>query len=577
MSSKITPDDSMASKQTGLSRRKGSNVWQFEIRIPKALAQFHDGKRSFRISLRTLDYGEAKLQAALRKAEWETKFDNQRRVLEAQKAHHIDSIGPEIAAELGAVILRDALVDDQQLRTDVTAQAGLLRWMELSGLSVPDSPADRFGGMPDALADKLLELHQSQDDETKLALARGKLVDALPALQRAGLKLGIQFNEQTPGIALALQAALKAMRQAASAKVARDRGDVIETPSPSKPLKPQQVYKLRDVFKLWEKSIGVDLADGTVRARELALELYETHTENLPITDVTRIQGDAFRAKLRSLGGASKTARDRMDYVKGLFNYAHTQLGLIPGNPWLALNIKSTTEKRRFPWTTEQIVAFYGQPLFTSYVLPESGKAGADAGYWIPLLGLYTGARLGELCQLQVTDVRQEEGAWLVDINEMFEGQRVKSDAGWRKVPVHSELVRLGFLDYADATKKAGHASLWPRLHLREGKPSHGYSAWFNNVPRKAIKGVTIPDFHSLRHTVRTAMTIADVPEPTQDRITGHALTGSTGTKVYAHVPMRKLVAAVESIQYPFLTLQRVYKVAKGIEVARARLASVEA
>lgn len=49
------------------------------------------------------------------------------------------------------------------------------------------------------------------------------------------------------------------------------------------------------------------------------------------------------------------------------------------------------------------------------------------------------------------------------------EGQNVKSEAGNRTIPIHSELIRLGFLDYVKSVKGL---KLWPHLPPREGKPS---------------------------------------------------------------------------------------------------------
>ena len=52
-------------------------------------------------------------------------------------------------------------------------------------------------------------------------------------------------------------------------------------------------------------------------------------------------------------------------------------------------------------------------------------------------------------------------------------------------------------------------------------------------------------------------MTEAGVSEAVQDRITGHEVTGSEGTRVYAH-PVIALRSAVETIRYPGLQLPKV-------------------
>jgi intergrase/recombinase len=59
-------------------------------------------------------------------------------------------------------------------------------------------------------------------------------------------------------------------------------------------------------------------------------------------------------------------------------------------------------------------------------------------------------------------------------------------------------------------------------------------------------------DFHSFRHTVRTKLTEASIPEDLIDDIIGHASTsGSIGRRVYTHsqlIPQKK--EAIEKITY---------------------------
>lgn len=102
--------------------------------------------------------------------------------------------------------------------------------------------------------------------------------------------------------------------------------------------------------------------------------------------------------------------------------------------------------------------------------------------------------------------------------------------------------------------KAAGNVTLWPQMRFRTDKPGGYFSDWFGQFRRTCAVGV--PDFHSLRHTVRTAMTEARIAEAVQDRITGHEVKGSTGTRVYAH-PKAVLREAVEAIRYPGLVVPR--------------------
>lgn len=62
--------------------------------------------------------------------------------------------------------------------------------------------------------------------------------------------------------------------------------------------------------------------------------------------------------------------------------------------------------------------------------------------YWVPLLGLFTGAREAELCQLDVSDVRHDASTrlWLLHINA-DKDKRLKTDTSEREIPLtHNSL-----------------------------------------------------------------------------------------------------------------------------------------
>jgi integrase len=414
--------------------------------------------------------------------------------------------------------------------------------------------------MPDELADMLEGMNSEHDEESGKALARGRLNSVLPALQYAGQKLGIVFDLNTPGVDAALADALKARKVATAAKVRRDQGHIVDTPAATLKFRTATTHKLRDAYNEWNKSVGITRKTGTVRAKELALEDYEAFPGATALEAITREQGHQFKAWILAKEDlAPKTQHQRLTDVKTLLKHAAQELEWIPKSPWVGIAIEYGVTTPRRPWTHAQLSALFSLPLFAEYALPHLAKAGADAGYWIPLLALFTGARMGELCQLQATDIRKEDDQWVIDINE-DDGKSVKTSAAVRWVPAHTELARLGFLEYADTVRKAGHASLWPKLSLMEGKPSHGFSGWFNGTLLKTVKEVALPDFHSFRHTVRTKMHKAGISERVQDAITGHEARGSEGTVTYTHVDHADLVKAVEAVSYPGLVLPRVYK-----------------
>lgn len=280
---------------------------------------------------------------------------------------------------------------------------------------------------------------------------------------------------------------------------------------------------------------------------------------NLRIDQFTRAHGDSFRSWLLTQDISSKTARMRLVWVKTLLRYAHKELELIPRQPWEGLDIQVSKEQTRRAWRDEELQQLFSQSLFTSYNTPKGCKSGSDAAYWIPLIGLYTGARIGELAQLKTDDIFIADGVPMLRITDSGTGQRLKSDASKRDIPIHSELVRLGLLEYAKAIKAAGYERLWPILNAKPERPGLYISNWFGEFRREAGLTEKYPDFHSFRHLIRTRMSKAKIPEKVQDAITGHEMQGSIGTKVYQGIDLEDRIEAIEAVYFPCLELPKVY------------------
>ena len=305
----------------------------------------------------------------------------------------------------------------------------------------------------------------------------------------------------------------------------------------------EKVVLLRDVYDLWVKA-SRRTAD-SIAACNRALKLFEQHTHNPPLNQVTRSLGTEFRSFLQSLPTTPKTARDRLNWLKSLLKYAAQDLELIPKSPWTGLDIKSKTTTSRQVWSTDWLQKLLSHAIWQNGQLPKDKKAGGLAAYWIPLLALYTGARCSELCQLRVQDIDTTGHVPLIKISDQGDGQRVKTTASVRAIPIHSELTRLGFLDYVRTQKST---MLWPDLPLREDKAGSFFSQWFGNLRRS----LGVPKelvFHSFRHTVRSSLTRSNVPEPIIDRLLGHESRGSIGARVYTHPQLEQLAQAIETLK----------------------------
>jgi len=85
---------------------------------------------------------------------------------------------------------------------------------------------------------------------------------------------------------------------------------------------------------------------------------------------------------------------------------------------------------------------------------------------WLVYLGAATGARVEELASADTRDVYRIGGIWVLDISVFHRTGRLKNQTSHRKVPLHSGLIALGFLDYVRSLPPG---PLFPMLPLGQG------------------------------------------------------------------------------------------------------------
>lgn len=536
-------------KETGVYRRKGILTYSWQLKVPKDLRALYPSQWAEQCSLRTANLSEANQKARQLRVKWDAIFAQQRQQRTSPGPEKVERITPEMAKALADTVRHGLLTVDELVRTNAQHWFG-------GGLAV------QMEGMPDSVADAVSQENEQLAARFAVAVARGRLSEAAPYMADAAERLGIVLDENSDGYADALKACLHAVKESYSLGAKRDQGEIVQTPpAPSlAKIEAQKPRYLRDVFDRWKAK--KKRSKDSLQAMERALKQFEQQTGNPPLPEVSRDMGDAFAAWLQTLDLASKTAHDRITAVKTLLKYAHQDLEWLQRHPWAGIDIEHQTENPRFPWTDEELKAFFGLPLFQRYELPEAGhwKNGKDAAYWIPILGLYTGARVGELAQLRVQDVKSTYAGPFLSITDEAEGATVKTAAGIRDVPVHPELIRLGFMNYVGAMKGAGAVSLWPSYKPLKDEPGTYFSGWVNPFHKEATGNPDAPVFHELRHTVRTALHRKRVDLHAIDLIIGHENgTLSKVQKGYTRLTEEDLAAAIRKLDYTAVTLPKVY------------------
>lgn len=238
---------------------------------------------------------------------------------------------------------------------------------------------------------------------------------------------------------------------------------------------------------------------------------------------------------------SAKTAQLHADDVRSMFRWAQKH-GYCENPPLAGLVVdlpkQVKGQKPRRPFNGDEVQRLFTSPAFTGCRGPRRRfDAGPyrlmDAYFWIPILGYYTGARLSELVQLHLGDVALDGTVPHLDFNEEVRSgdgsskKHLKSAAAVRRVPLHDDVLALGFEQFVRRRKADGRAKVCGRLFFEvefgaDGQAGTVFSKWFARLMDRA--GLDDPSlvFHSFRHTAEDALRNALQPSYVINRIIGH-------------------------------------------------------
>ena len=154
--------------------------------------------------------------------------------------------------------------------------------------------------------------------------------------------------------------------------------------------------------------------------------------------------------------------------------------GLLITNPFsgMKFSVKKQPHTRQ-PFTADELRKIFKPETYLKWTIHFSHPYRKDRVsnhlpyYWIFLLGIFSGMRTNEMCQILLSQVKKEKGIWFIFIEDSEE-TKVKTENAIRKVPLHPQLIDLGFVDYVTAQKKSKRGRLfWELSEDRDGFASH--------------------------------------------------------------------------------------------------------
>lgn len=374
----------------------------------------------------------------------------------------------------------------------------------------------------------------------------------------------------------------------------RDSGDWITQPKvlDAEPLSiaraPTKGKTLLELFQAYSEAKRLD--DGDSRSTNKTLSEFGSTVRrfielfgNLPLNKIDRGTIQDYRAKLarfptKAKGAGSLTApeliakaeaeqlptlspatiHNKLSAISAVLGHA-VRMDWIKENPIEASGIAKAAgraastkgARRRKDYSAKELLKIFSSPAFTQdgWRLPRSDFG--QAFYWLPLLMYYTGARREELAQLAARDVLTDEAgvaclSILAAQDEADAGRTVKNQGSRRMVPLHDDLITLGFLDYSGS--QAANGQLFPML---KPNPDGYYSvnwgkAWANYLRKTVNLDSPASPAHGFRHTFKTLCRQAGIPEDIHDAITGHS-DGSV-SREYGCMPLSRIAEELRKL-----------------------------
>lgn len=322
------------------------------------------------------------------------------------------------------------------------------------------------------------------------------------------------------------------------------------------------IDKKRGIFATWLKIIGDDPIEAINKEKT---RQFKTMLMKLPANLKQRYGDKAIKdIDLEKIPEAQRLSvgsiNDKLAKMTAFMNWAIKNGYYNAANPFIGLNLKDAErpEDKKHSFTDEQLKAIFSTPVYRgcqSDNMMQRYERGnlliKDGMYWVPLIALYSGARLQEICQLYTADLKQQGDIWVFDFNEDGQDKQLKTLSSQRKTPVHPKLIELGLLQHFKAQTDKGEERLFPDLPLSsDGTYSGAFSKRFNHfLVRFKIK-TDKTSFHSFRHTFIDGLRNTNVHKEVREALVGH-LDKRTAHDTYGSaIGIQRLYEGIVQLEY---------------------------
>lgn len=291
---------------------------------------------------------------------------------------------------------------------------------------------------------------------------------------------------------------------------------------------PASGFTVREMITHWETAEAPAMLPATAVDRAKEIESFAQHFgEKRPMHAVCRIDLSSWDASNAKSGNSIGTRKGKASHLKMFIEAAqragHYPLGPNPadklvGGPKGVKQVRAETHGWE-PLTLAQLKHLFAAKNLKLTREPHTRRA--------LVMGLYTGARVGEVAQLKVKDFEVIDGVKCL----RFQGE-LKTQTSKRLIPLHPDLLRLGLWDWKEEQEKLGEVRLFPTVKL-DGKSGKGNAISKGTSNLLARLKITVEEgkttrlgFHSFRNNVIQELQGADASKLLEERrraYVGHA------------------------------------------------------
>lgn len=237
---------------------------------------------------------------------------------------------------------------------------------------------------------------------------------------------------------------------------------------------------------------------------------------------------------IQTEGLKPKTVTRILSAVRGYWRYLQTiEAAPEEAEPFSRLNLPKASKKKN---TAEDRQPF--DPTDVVRLAAEAEKLRDRTLADLIRLSMWTGARIEELCSLAIDKVG---AGW-------FEVEDAKTEAGWRRVPIHSQLEETMARLVADSSDGYVLSGLTENKY---GDRSNAVGKRFGRLKTSLGFRPHIHVFHSIRKTVVTIFENAGVPENVVADIIGHEKPSITYGVYSGGASLDTKKEAMERLAYP--------------------------